>query len=193
MTWISLWRKQNDSFLWALQWSIVITHWSSKSFSCWVRCWHFCLSLLGNPAVKFGYLWLLFILGSLLLIVLKFCVTVMTMTVVFPWLVVMGSVKAIVVRLFWTHPPTGRGGSRSQRREKVRMSERGRSHFVPFGFPQCDWLQGRTQTTFVFKEMGVWSRLVVVATYKPESQVHMWNSRRSVFLKEPLSDSFGLA
>lgn len=41
--------------------------------------------------------------------------------------------------------------------------------------------------------MGVWSRLVVVATYKPESQVHMWNSGRSVFLKEPLSDSFGLA
>jgi hypothetical protein len=46
---------------------------------------------------------------------------------------------------------------------------------------------------FFFKERGVWSRLVVVAMYKPESEVHMWNSRRSVFLKEPFSDSFGLA
>lgn len=46
---------------------------------------------------------------------------------------------------------------------------------------------------FFFKERGVWSRLVVIAMYKPESEVHMWSSGKSVFLKEPLSDSFGLA
>lgn len=53
---------------------------------------------------------------------------------------------------------------------------------------------------FFFKEMEVWSKLVVYTTNQPSwlprinqsQKVHMWNSGRSVFSKESLSDSFGL-
>ena len=53
---------------------------------------------------------------------------------------------------------------------------------------------------FFFKEVGVWSKMVVCTTNQPSwlscikqsQKVHMWNSGRSVFLKESLSDSFGL-